>query len=62
MDPWKPWPRRAAPNNRARLIDAAAARITIARDTHENLLRAVNTQPEKMSGAEVREIAGGNRA
>lgn len=61
IDPWKTWPRRAAPNNRARLIDAAAARITIARDTHENLLRAVNTQPEKMSGAEVREIAGGNR-
>jgi hypothetical protein len=28
VHPWKTWPRRFAPDNRARLIDAAAAHIT----------------------------------
>ena len=59
IDPWTTWPRRFAPDNRARLIDAAAARITIATDAQESLLRAV--QPEAMSGGQLREIAEANR-
>ena len=61
IHPWKTWPRRFAPDNRARLIDAAAARITVATDEHENLLLRVKTQPETMTGSQVREIADGNR-
>lgn len=61
IHPWKTWPRRMAPDNRARLIDAAAARITIATDEHENLLSRVNTQPETMTSGRVLEIADANR-
>ena len=61
IHPWKTWPRRSAPDNRARLFDAAAARITIATDEHENLLLAVNTQPATMTAGHMREIAEGNR-
>lgn len=61
IEPWKKWPRRFAPDNRARLIDAAAARITVATDEHENLLLRANAQPETMTGGQLREIAEANR-
>ena len=37
LNAWKTWPRRLAPENRARLMDAAAARITLS-DVHTNFL------------------------
>jgi hypothetical protein len=59
LDAWKTWPRRISPENRARMIDAAAARITVS-DADEDLLHRPNV-PSTMPAEKVREIADENR-
>ncbi len=61
VHPWKTWPRPMAPDNRARLIDAAAARVTVATDKHSSLLYATESQPETMIVDQGREIVEENR-
>ena len=62
VHPWKTWPRRLASNNRARLMDAAAARITLASDAEESVLYAANGQAdETITSEEARAIAEANR-
>ena len=63
VHPWKTWPRRMAPNNRARLLDAAAARITVATDAEESLLYAANwnRSDEAIASEQARAIADANR-
>jgi hypothetical protein len=62
VHPWKTWPRRMSPNNRARLMDAAAARITVASDAEESVLYAANGQAdETITSEEARAIAEANR-
>jgi hypothetical protein len=61
VHPWKTWPRRMAPDNRARLMDAAAARITVATDADESLLYAANVRDETITTDQAREIAEANR-
>ena len=56
---WKVWPRRIAPENRARLIDAAAARITMS-DANANLLYRLHVA-SSMTADQAREIADRNR-
>src|SRR5579864_2131779 len=55
IDPWKTWPRRISPENRARMMDAAAARITVS-DADEDLLHRPHV-PSTMAAEKVREIA-----
>ena len=55
----KTWPRRLAPENRARLLDAAAARITLS-DAYRNLLDLPHV-PSTMTADQVRGIADENR-
>lgn len=59
LDAWKKWPRRIAPGNRARMMDAAAARITMS-DANANLLYHPHV-PSTMTTDQVREIADENR-
>lgn len=59
LDAWKKWPRRIAPENRARMIDAAAARVTIS-DANQNLLYMPHTATS-VTAEEARQIADGNR-
>ena len=63
VHPYKTWPRRMAPNNRARLLDAAAARITVATDAEESLLYAANgsRSDEAIASDQARAIADANR-
>jgi hypothetical protein len=60
VNPWKTWPRRIAPDNRARLLDAAAARITI-RDAKANDLLHQEQAPSAVTADQAREIADENR-
>jgi len=57
LDAWKTWPRRIAPENRARMIDAAAARVTLS-DTYEDLFYRV---PSTITADQARGIADENR-
>jgi hypothetical protein len=59
LDAWRTWPRRIAPNNRARMMDAAAARITLS-DANADLLYPPHA-PSTMTADQVREIADDNR-
>jgi hypothetical protein len=59
LDAWKRWPRRIAPDNRARMLDAAAARVTLS-DAYQNLLYRPNV-PSTMTAEQVRGIADENR-
>ena len=59
LDAWKKWPRRIAPDNRARMIDAAAARVTLS-DAYENLLYLPHV-PSTMTADQVAGIADENR-
>lgn len=56
---WRVWPRRIAPENRARLIDAAAARITMS-DVNANLLYRLHVA-SSITADQAREIADRNR-
>lgn len=56
---WKSWPPRIAPENRARLIDAAAARITIV-DANANFMYHPHTGTS-VTVEQARSIADGNR-
>ncbi len=59
LDAWKKWPRRIASENRARMIDAAAARITIS-DANENFLH-MGHSATSVTAEQARQIADGNR-
>lgn len=59
LDAWKKWPRRIASENRARMIDAAAARVTIS-DADQNLLYHPHTSTS-VTADQARSIADGNR-
>lgn len=59
LDAWKKWPRRIASENRARIIDAAAARVTIS-DANQNLLYMPNTGTS-VTAEQARQIADENR-
>ena len=63
VHPWKTWPRRMAPNNRARLMDAAAARISVTTDADVDLLYAANgsRSDEVIATDQARAIAEANR-
>ena len=63
VHPWKTWPRRMAPNNRARLMDAAAARISVTTDADVDLLYAANgsRSDEVIATNQARAIAEENR-
>ncbi len=56
---WKSWPQRIAPENRARLIDAAAARVTIS-DANANFMYHPHTGTS-VTADQARSIADGNR-
>ncbi|MBP8273232.1 MAG: hypothetical protein KAY59_02320 [Acidobacteria bacterium] len=56
---WKSWPQRIAPENRARLIDAAAARITLV-DANANFMYHPHTGTS-VTADQARSIADGNR-
>jgi hypothetical protein len=59
LDAWKKWPDRLAPDNRARVLDAAAASITVNSErVHLNLINAAIRTPK---GDVAREIAEQNR-
>jgi hypothetical protein len=58
LDAWKKWPRRIAPDNRARLLDAAAASVTAGSEKAELALGAGTPAPK---GDVAREIAEQNR-
>jgi len=57
---WKTWPRRLAADNRARLLDAAAARVTVADDADTDVLYA-SFWPDASTVDQTREIADANR-
>lgn len=59
LDAWKKWPMRIAPDNRARVLDAAAASITANSDRVE--LNLVNAAVRTPKGDMAREIAEQNR-
>ena len=61
VQPWKTWPRRMAPDNRARLMDAAAARITVTSDADVSVLYAANGRDEGITTDQARAIAEANR-
>lgn len=58
LDAWKKWPRRIASENRARLIDAAAARVTIS-DANQNFLYMPHTAAS-VTAEQARQIAEQN--
>jgi len=59
LDAWKKWPMRIAPDNRARVLDAAAASITANSERVE--LNLVNSALRTPKGSVAREIAEQNR-
>ncbi len=59
IDAWRYWPRRLAPENRARMLDAAAARVTLSEPYH-TLLYLPRT-PLTLPSDQARGIAGENR-
>lgn len=59
LDAWKKWPRRIASENRARMIDAAAARVTIS-DADQNFLYHPHTSAS-VTADQARSIADSNR-
>lgn len=59
LDAWKKWPMRIAPDNRARILDAAAASITASSERME--LNLVNAALRTPKGDVAREIAEQNR-
>lgn len=59
LDAWKKWPRRIDPENRARMLDAAAARITM-NDANQKFLYHPHV-PSAMPAEAVRQIADENR-
>jgi hypothetical protein len=59
LDAWKTWPRRIAPENRARMLDAAAARVTLS-DAYEKALYLPHA-PSGMTADQARGIADENR-
>jgi hypothetical protein len=59
LDAWKKWPRRVAPDNRARILDAAAASITANSEGVE--INIVNAALRTPKGDVAREIAEQNR-
>ncbi len=62
VHPWKTWPRLMAPNNRARLMDAAAARVTLSSDANADLVYQYGPdEPSLMTSDQAREIAAANR-
>jgi hypothetical protein len=59
LDAWKTWPRRIAPENRARMLDAAAARVTLS-DAYEKALYLPHAS-WGMAADQARGIADENR-
>jgi hypothetical protein len=59
LDAWRTWPRRIAPINRARMLDAAAARVTLT-DANADLIYFPNAA-SMMTAEQARAIADENR-
>lgn len=60
LDAWRTWPRRIAPYNRARLLDAAAARVTLS-DANADLIYYWPNASSMMTADQARSIADENR-